>query len=93
MFLKEKKNRIKFKQSENSQLLYKQLYLNSSFNIKRRISLKFSEKPKDIYNSRAVNRCLVTNRSRGLVSIKFKLARYPFRMLALQGMIPGIFKK
>lgn len=92
MNLKEKKRRNKFKKSEISQLFYKQLYKNSSFNIKRKISLKFFEKHKDVYSSRIVNRCLLTNRSRGLVSRKFKMVRYPFRMSALKGQIPGLYK-
>jgi len=93
MNLKEFKRRNKFKNSEISQLLYKQLYRNSSFNIKRKISFKFAKKNKDIYSSRMVNRCLLTDRSRGLVSRKFKMARYPFRMLAIKGEIPGLVKK
>lgn len=92
MVLKEKIRRKKFNNSEQSKLLYKQLYKNSSFNIKRKISLKFSEKSKDVHSSRIVNRCLLTGRSRGIVLSKFKLARYPFRMLALKGFIPGVFK-
>jgi hypothetical protein len=47
MNLKEKKRRIQFKNSELSQLFYKQLYINSSYNVKRKISIKFSEKDKD----------------------------------------------
>jgi len=92
MNLKEKKRRTKFKNSEISQLFYKQLYKNSSFNTKRKISFKFFEKEKDIYSTRMVNRCLLTDRSRGLISKKFKMARYPFRMLALKGQIPGLYK-
>lgn len=92
MFLKEKIIRKKFKNSEKSKLLYKQLYLNSSFNIKRKISLKFSKKQKYIYISSIVNRCILTGRNRGLISFKFKLSRYSFRMLSLNGFIPGVFK-
>jgi len=92
MNLKEKKRRIKFKNSELSQLFYKQLYINSSYNLKRKISIKFSEKDKNIYNSRIVNRCLLTNRSRGLIHRKFKMARYTFRIMALSGEIPGIVR-
>lgn len=92
MNLKEKKRRIKFQNSEISQLFYKQLYKNSSFNIQRKISFKFSEKDKDLYISRMVNRCLLTDRPRGLVSRTLKLARYPFRSLALKGKIPGVYK-
>jgi small subunit ribosomal protein S14 len=92
MNLKEKKRRKKFKNSEISQLFYKQLYKNGSFNIKRKISFKFAEKNKDIYKSRIVNRCLLTDRFRGLISRKFKMARYPFRILALKGQIPGVYK-
>lgn len=92
MTLKEKARRKKFKNSEQSKLFYKQLYFNSSFNIKRKISLKFSRKQKDIHYSRVVNRCLLTGRSRGIVSSKLKIARYPFRMLVLKGFIPGVFK-
>ncbi len=92
MNLKEKKRRNKFKNSEMSQLFYKQLYKNSSFSIKRKISFKFAEKNKDIYKSRLVNRCLLTDRSRGLISRKFKMARYPFRVLALNGKISGVYK-
>ena len=40
MNLKEKKRRKKFKNSEISQLFYKQLYKNGSFYIKRKISFK-----------------------------------------------------
>jgi ribosomal protein S14 len=93
MNLKEKKRRNKFKNSEVSQLFYKQLYVNSSFNIKRKISFKFNKKNKDVYRSRMVNRCLLTDRSRGLISRKFKMARYPFRMYVIKGKIPGIVKK
>jgi len=39
-----------------------------------------------------VNRCLLTDRSRGLVSKKFKMSRYAFRLKALKGLIPGVFK-
>lgn len=92
MNLKEKKRRNQFKNSEISQLFYKQLYKNSSFNIKRKISFKFFEKDKDIYIARMLNRCLLTDRSRGLISRKLKMARYPFRMLALEGKIPGVYK-
>ena len=92
MNLKEKINRKKFKNSEVSQLLYKQLYNNSSFNIKRRISLKYIEKNKNIHSTRLVNRCLVNDRSRGIISNKFKMSRYSFRMMALKGKIPGIQK-
>jgi len=93
MNLKEKRRRIKFVNSEISQSLYKQLYRNSSFNIKRRISLKFSKKNKDVYKTRLVNRCLITDRSKGLVSRRFKMSRYAFRMLALKEKLPGIYKK
>lgn len=92
MNLKEKKRRIQFKNSELSQLFYKQLYINSSYNVKRKISIKFSEKDKNIYNTRVVNRCLLTNRSRGLIHSKFKMARYAFRIMALNGEIPGIVR-
>lgn len=92
MNLKEKANRKKFKSSETSQLLYKQLYTNSSFNIKRKISLKFIEKNKNIYSTRLVNRCLMSDRSRGIFSRIFKMSRYSFRMMSLKGKIPGIRK-
>jgi ribosomal protein S14 len=91
MFFKlEKRDRLSFKNSEKNQLLYKQLYKNSSYNIKRKISFKFFEKKKNIYFSQIVNRCLLTNRSKGLVSRKLKMARYPFRIKALLGAIPGL---
>mgnify|MGYP000483233265 CR=1 FL=1 len=92
MRLKEKEYRNKLKKSEISRLLYKQLYINSSVNIKRKISLKFSKKLRDTHSVALVNRCIITNRSRGVFSRKFKLARYSFRMLALRGFIPGVFK-
>jgi ribosomal protein S14 len=92
MNLKEKKRRNKFKESEISQIFYKQLYLNCSFNIKRRISFKFFEKNKDIYMSRTVNRCLLTDRGRGFISISLKMTRYPFRILVLKGQVPGVYK-
>lgn len=92
MNLKEKTRRSKFKISEISQLFYKQLSKNSSVNIQRKISLKFSEKNKDIYISRMVNRCLLTNRSRGLISRQLKMSRYIFREFALKGKIPGVCK-
>lgn len=95
MILKEKKRRQSFKNSEVSQLLYKQLYKNSSFNFKRRISLKFAKKNKnnnDIFRTKCVNSCLITGRSRGVVSRRFKMARYTFRIFALNGKIPGIVK-
>ena len=91
MSLREKYKRVNFKNSEISQLFYKQLYINSSYNIKRKISFKFFEKKKYIYFSQVVNRCLLTNRSRGIVSRKFKMARYPFRIKALLGEIPGVY--
>lgn len=91
MVLKEQKNRNRFNKSELAQLMYKEVYNNSSFNIKRRVSLKFFEKGKSVYSSRYMNTCLLTGRSRG-VSRKFKMARYPFRILASKGLIPGVFK-
>lgn len=91
MGLKEQKIRNRFNKSELAQLMYKEVYNNSSFNIKRRISFKFSEKNKSVYSSRHNNICLLTGRSRG-VSRKFKMARYPFRILASKGFIPGVFK-
>ena len=91
MSLKEQKKRTRFNKSELSQLMYKEVFCNSSFNIKRCVSLKFFEKDKNIYSSRIVNRCLLTNRSRG-VSRRFKMARYPFRIYASKGLIPGVKK-
>lgn len=91
MNLRENYKRINFKNSEISQLFYKQLYKNSSYNVKRKISLKFFEKKKYIYFSQIGNRCLLTNRSRGIISRKLKMARYSFRMKALLGEIPGVY--
>lgn len=90
--LKEKVNRKKYKQSEISQLLYKQLYKNSSFNIKRKISLKFSSKKRNVFNTRFVNRCVVTGRGRGIISRDIKMSRYCFRLYCSSNKIPGIFK-
>jgi ribosomal protein S14 len=89
--LKEKKNRLGFKNSEISQLFYKQVYKNSSFNIKRKISFKFFEKNKNKFFSQIKNRCILTNRGRGLISRKLKITRYAFRVKALSGSIPGLY--
>jgi len=90
---KEKNQRYGFRDSETSNLLYKQLYKNSSFNIKRRISFKFFKKRKASFRTRINNKCLITGRSRGLLCKKFKMSRFPFRLLAARGEIPGVSKR
>ena len=47
--------------------------------------------PKNSSRVRLRNRCQLTGRSRGNLR-KFKLSRLCFREMALQGLIPGIFK-
>ena len=50
---------------------------------------KAARKPK--FAVRAVNRCQRCGRSRAVLR-KFKLCRICFRLLALQGMLPGVTK-
>ena len=47
--------------------------------------------PKNSSRVRLRNRCQFTGRARGNLR-KFKLSRLCFREMALQGLIPGIFK-
>ena len=52
---------------------------------------QLSSLPKNASPTRAVNRCVKSGRSNGILST-FRLSRLVFRKLALQGLLPGIRK-
>ena len=52
---------------------------------------KLNNLPRLSLETRVCNRCLITGRPRGYLR-KFKMSRISFRVLANQGLIPGVTK-
>ena len=93
--VKDLKYRKKFLQNEKSYLIGKYIFLY--FLKKSSISLRFlSEKfvrkyLKGSFRSKIVNRCILTNRGRGVFR-PFGCSRIVLRNLFLFGIIPGLKK-
>jgi len=64
---------------------------NRSYDEKQDAVATLNKLPRDSCPVRLRNRCQLTGRSRGYLR-KFGLSRLCFREMALQGLIPGIFK-
>lgn len=56
-----------------------------------RLGLKIKQKRKPKYSTRAYNRCELCGRPRAVYR-KFRICRVCFRVLALEGRIPGVRK-
>jgi len=79
-----KKNEIKIKALR---LLSEDLTL--PFVLRHKIFLHLTQKQKWASLNRVKNRCLITQRSRGIFRLT-KTSRLTFRKLATQGLLPGI---
>ena|SRR5688572_16707522 len=64
---------------------------NSTIAEKFSAQIKLSKLPRDAFQVRQRNRCLLTGRPRGYYR-KFKLSRIALRELAAFGQIPGVKK-
>ena len=98
LYLKNKdlKNRKKVESKEFKNLAIK--FLNSLlsnnpkfFSFQQRYKFKIKKQQKLFSQTRLVNRCIITNRSRG-VCRQFGISRILIRKLILFGVIPGYSK-
>lgn len=93
LLYKDKKRRVLYKNFEEKKYILN--YFNNNLKLNTAIREKAYKKkikfPRNSSNTRARNRCVITNRPRAVYK-KFKFSRLIFRKLALQGEIPGIKK-
>jgi small subunit ribosomal protein S14 len=80
-------------QLETKRLIYKFILLqpNESIETKYDIQKKLIELPKNSSKIRIKNRCMITGRGKAVYR-DFRLSRFMFRQLALEGRLPGIRK-
>ena len=90
---KDRKRRQLVKKYELKRLSLKSIISNCSYPITLRwkAGLKLSELPKDSSKLRLNNRCVLSNRSRG-ISSTFKISRIELRILSSSGEISGLKK-
>ena len=79
------------KQHEIERLVYKSLLRELPVNQRPLVSWYLNNLPKQSSKVQVSNRCVLTNRSRG-VSTKFRLSRICIRNLAANGLLPGVAK-
>ena len=93
LFLKDKKRRELFEVYEEKKLIYKYISLNNNLNFDVRKDAFFNLILCPLNSSlvRIRNRCLISNRARGILSL-FKVSRSFFKSLALNGYFPGVKK-
>lgn len=93
LLLKDKKNRPKFHKFENHAILYSYLYFLPIFNNNTKSKLLFLKKNKGrgISYVSISNRCAITNRSKGLVTL-CHISRMQFKDLINNGFVPNIQK-
>jgi len=90
--IKDLKKRKIFLKIEKKKYLYKFLFINFFFKKKKSIKLlKYINKKKLISKTKIKNRCVYTNRSRG-VSKYFSLSRISQKNFMEFGLIPGFIK-
>jgi len=88
---KRRERLVKLKWDKRQQLKQTILDMNKSEEERQAAVDTLNKMPKNSSRVRLRNRCQFTGRSRGNLR-KFKLSRLCFREMALQGLIPGIFK-
>lgn len=88
---KRRERLVKVKWAKRQEL--KQTILDMSKSDEERMAAvdTLNKMPKNSSRVRLRNRCQFTGRSRGNLR-RFKLSRLCFREMALQGLIPGVFK-
>lgn len=94
LLFKDHKLRRNYFKKEQKILIFKSLLRNSNININIRqiIQLKFLLFLNNIFSSRIKNRCLLTGRSRGLISC-YKVSRLSFREYIEKNYFVNIKKK
>jgi len=90
---KDKKRRKLINKYELKRLFLKSISFNCNLpvTIRWKAGLKLSELPKDSSKIRLKNRCVLTNRSKGVYS-SLKISRIELRNLASTGKISGLKK-
>lgn len=90
---KDKKKRLCFLKNEYSRRVLKTILHNLSLPVplRMRANLSLTMLPKRSSPTQLKNRCILTGRSRFVIS-PFNLSRLALRRLARQGLIPGLQK-
>ena len=90
---RDRRRRNKVAQKEEKRLLLAYLIKNESVSqfIRSQAQLSLNRLPKDSSSVRVHNRCVLTDRSKGVLS-DFRLSRIVFRDQALKAQLPGIGK-
>lgn len=93
LLLKDQNRRKLFKFYEEKKLLYKFIKqnINIDFDIRKKAYFNLILCPLNSSLIRVRNRCLISNRARGIFK-QFKVSRFFFKNLALNGYFPGIKK-
>jgi len=78
-------------QHEIERLVYKSLLRDLPVNERPLINWYLNNLPKQSSKVQVLNRCVLTNRNRG-ISTKFRLSRICIRNLAASGLLPGVTK-
>lgn len=93
VFIKDKNRRVKYSVVEKKKLILKYIFnnLNLSQNIRNNAYLEYSNLSDDSSITKIKNRCILTNRSKGIYK-KFKISRIFFKKIALEGNLPGVKK-
>lgn len=94
LIIKDYKLRKNFFYKENKILIFKSLLRNTNINenIRQIIQLKFNLFLNNTFSSRIKNRCILTGRSRGLIT-KYRISRLSFREYVEQNYLLNIVKK
>lgn len=90
LLIKDKKKRIKFYSKEHFSILYGYLYYLSYFNNNTKARLLYLKNQLNSYVCIS-NRCAISNRSKGLVSL-CHISRMQFKDLINKGLLPYIQK-
>jgi small subunit ribosomal protein S14 len=88
---KKRERLVKLKWDKRQHLKETILDMNKSDEERQAAVDMLNRMPKNSSRVRLRNRCQITGRARGNLR-KFKLSRLCFREMALQGLIPGLFK-
>lgn len=90
-YINDKRNRQLYIKFEKKKKLLKFFFNNFFINKNKRYKafLTFSKLPKKTSLVKINNRCIITNRNRG-ISRKFRLSRIELKRLILKGVLPGV---
>jgi len=91
--LKDQKRRKQFFENEKIRIILKYLLQKENLSVKDRILItkNLESLPKDSSITRLRNRCVITNRGRGVLQ-SFRLSRIQLREMFSLGIVPG-YKK